>query len=314
MQTNRDQPDTLLRYFNREIPRDETVCALGVDYTNLLTLGEVPGGSKEDYKRRRDRVVSRHYVTVLDAGCNRDVASWEFEVNGFTFVAAPLPIDNFHSRQEVRSEYGPRIFELARTTTGASRAFLIGQQVRTEQTGRGMSSDSYARFAHSDYGPEFEPLFRRLLSDRYGFSKNEASHCGLCLAGFWAPIDRPAYKDPLCLLDCTSVDLEKDMVRYIYQYQDERNVVSKRPPEERIPIPAQDAPAIAPAYSPNHRWYFRPDMSPEEGVVFKQCDFRKIEGARACWHSSFHDRFHDDWDRCPGRRSIEIRLLLTFES
>ena len=42
-------------------------------------------------------------------------------------------------------------------------------------------------------------------------------------------------------------------------------------------------------------------------MIFKQYDCRPNVAARACWHSSFRDTFHDAWKECPGRR------LLTFE-
>ncbi len=306
MQNIRDQPDTLLRYFNAKIPRNETVTALGIEYTDILTLGETPSGAKKDYKKRRARVVSQHAVTVHDTGDK----PWDFEVNGFRLIPAVAPIKDFSTHANVRDEYAPRVFEIVKESTGANRVFIIGQQVRNEKTGRTVGSSSYARFAHSDYGPEYEPLFRRLLAARYGFTKQEADSCGICFAGYWAPIDRPAYKDPLCLLDCTSVNLEKEMVRYVYQYQEPR--ASKRPLEQQIPMAAGDAPAIGPIYSPNHRWYFKPDMSPQEAMLFKQYDCRQGVRARACWHNSFHDKFHDGWVECPGRRSIELRLLLTF--
>ena len=311
--TNRDQPSTLIRYFDPDAPRDETVRAIGVEYTGLLTLGEAPGASKEDYKKRRDSIIRQHAVTVRDARTSQigGLSSWKFEVNGFTFVPAPAPVENFQDRACVRREYAPRLLELVKATTGANRAFVIGQQVRSEQTGRGTSSSSYARFAHSDYGPEFEPLFRRLLAARYGLPGEEATSCGICCAGFWAPIERPAFKDPLCLLDCSSVDMERDMIRYIYQ--GDLKFASKRPEAERVPAAAQDAPAIAPVYSPRHRWFFTPDMRPEEAVIFKQYDWRESVAARACWHNSFRDNFHDAWEECPGRRSIEFRILLAFE-
>ena len=234
--TNRDQPSTLIRYFDPDAPRDETVCAIGVEYTGLLTLGEAPGASKEDYKKRRDSIIRQHAVTVRDARTSRigGLTSWKFEVNGFTFVPAPAPVENFQDHACVCREYAPRLLELVKATTGANRAFVIGQQVRSEQTGRGTSSSSYARFAHSDYGPEFEPLFRRLLAARYGLPEEEATSCGICCAGFWAPIERPAYKDPLCLLDCSSVDMEKDMIRYIYQ--GDLKFASKRQPERLVAL------------------------------------------------------------------------------
>ena len=308
----REQPDTLIRYFDPESARCETVRTPAGEYTGLLTLGEAPGASKDDYKRRRDRVVSQHRVTIRDARewATGGLAAWQLEAHGFTFVGAPEPVADFHDRTGVRREYLPRVLALMKASTGASHAFLMGHQVRSEETGRGTSSSSYARFAHSDYGPDFEPLLRRLLVARHGFSEADALGCGMCCAGLWTPIERPAYKDPLCLLDCGSVDIENEMVRYIYQ--GDLKFESKRPFEERVPAAAQDAPAIAPIYSPHHRWFFVPDMRPEEAVIFKQYDWRPGVAARACWHDSFRDRFHDDWEECPGRRSIEFRILLTF--
>ncbi len=50
--------------------------------------------------------------------------------------------------------------------------------------------------AHSDFGPAFEPLFRNMLVARCGLPEQEAQTCGLCVVNYWAPIDRPAYKDP----------------------------------------------------------------------------------------------------------------------
>ena len=110
MQNIRDQPDTLLRYFNAKIPRNETVTALGIEYTDILTLGETSSGAKKDYKKRRARVVSQHAVTVHDTGDK----SWDFEVNGFKLVPAAAPIRDFTTRSNVRDEYAPRVFEIVK--------------------------------------------------------------------------------------------------------------------------------------------------------------------------------------------------------
>lgn len=314
MQLNHaDLPNTQLRYFNGEVPRDQTVkTGMGGEYSGLLTLGERPGMSKEEYKKFREQMVLMHEVTVQNArSCQPGgLSSWKFEEHALTFVKAEF-CSNFHDPKVVKSEFEPRLLELAKRTTGATRAWMVGHQIRTEITGFGTSSASYARFAHSDYGPEYEPLFRRLLVGRFGFSEEEAQNCGLCCANYWAPIERPAYRDPLCLLDCTSVDLEKDTVRYIYQ--GELGFKNNKPLAERIPAAAQDAPAIAPVFSSRHRWVYAPDQTPEEAVIFKQYDWRPNVARRACWHTSFRDDFHKDWEDCPGRRSIECRLLLVWD-
>lgn len=183
---------------------------------------------------------------------------------------------------------------------------------RSEVAGRrdaGLSQ--YARIAHSDYGPEFEPLFRRMLVARYGVPEDEAQRCGICAANLWAPIDRPAYKDPLCLLDASSLRLEADTVRYVTLGDIGFN--SKQPSDSRVPVSSQDAPSLGVAFAPRHRWVYLPDMLPTEAVVFKQYDFRPCAAAKCTFHHAVTDGFHDAWKECPGRRSIECRVFLTFD-
>lgn len=282
----------------------------------MLTLGESPGDTKDDYKKRRARVAATHEVTVFDA---RDedggVGTWDLEQNGFTTAEAPEPATDFKDRRLLEQDYVPRVLELVRQTFDASRAFSIGFQIRTEATGRGTSQASYARFAHSDYGPESEPQLRRILFNRYGLTEAEAQTCELCCVGFWAPIDRPAYQDPLCLLDAASFDpenLAEQSIRLLYSGLSLGSLNKDRAIEERIPVPGGDVPALAPIYAPDHRWYYIPDMTPEQALIFKQYDWRKGAASRVCFHNSFRDRFHEDWDDCPGRRSVEVRVLLTF--
>ena len=316
MGATRDQPETTIRYLDPEAPRSTTsTTALG-EYHGVLTMGEEPGDSKEAYKQRRARVVAKHEVTVHDAqDTPGGVGAWEFERNGFCAVAAPEPASDFSDRGLLAEVYVPRVLELAKETLGATRAFSVGFQVRTESTGRGTSQASYARFAHSDYGPEYETQFRSVLAHRFGVPEDEAQSCGLCCVGFWAPIERPAYQDPLCLLDAASTGpepLDARSIPLLYSGLSLGKMNQDRPIEERIPVPGGDAPALAPIYSPEHRWRFIPDMSPEQALVFKQFDFRPDAESRVCFHNSFRDRFHDDWAECPGRRSIEVRVLATF--
>ncbi|MGI9615490.1 MAG: CmcJ/NvfI family oxidoreductase, partial [Acidimicrobiales bacterium] len=295
---------------------DATVSTVLGEYSGLLTLGEMPGDSKADYKKRRARVVAEHEVTIRDA---RDedggLRSWDFDRNGFTAASAPEPVSDFGDRRLLANDFVPPALEIVRQALGASRSFSVGFQIRTEATGRGTSQASYARFAHSDYGPEYESQFRTVLTHRFGVPEQEARTCGLCCVGFWAPIERPAYQDPLCLLDAASTDpenLQTKSVRLIYSGLSLGSMNRDRPLEERIPVPGGDAPSLAPIYSPEHRWIFIPDMTPDQALIFKQYDFRPGVASRACFHNSFRDRFHEDWQACPGRRSVEVRMLVTF--
>jgi hypothetical protein len=316
MDVTRDQPGTIVRYIDPEAPRDATVRTVLGEFSELLTMGDTPGDSKEDYKKRRAQVVAKHDVTIRDARDeNGGLGAWDFDRNGFTVVGAPEPVADFGDRGLLGKEYVPRVLELARQALGASRAFSVGFQIRTEATGRGTSQASYARFAHSDYGPEYENHFRSVLVHRFGVPEDEARTSGLCCVGFWAPIERPAYQDPLCLLDAASTEPEKlstQSIRLLYSGLSLGTMNRDRPLEERIPVPGGDAPSIAPIYSPEHEWYFIPDMAPEQALIFKQYDWRPDVLSRVCFHNSFRDRFHEEWSDCPGRRSVEVRVLMTF--
>jgi len=309
---NRDQPNTPIRYFDADAPRPESVTARGGRYDNVITLGDDEQAPIDEFKARRAELMCKQDITVYDGRDeNGKLGSWNLEEHGFEFVAAPEPIEDFNDRICIHENYAPHLAGLLKELTGARHAFLIGQQVRSEETGRGTTSASYARFAHSDYGPEFESMFRELLHARYGISSEYANRCGLSTVGFWAPIDRPAFKDPLCLLDFRSVNIVEHMQRYLYLGN--LNYISDRPESERIPAASQDAPAQAPVYDPAHRWVYAPDMDPTEAIVFKHYDWRDDGGARACFHTSFRDKFHDNWPQCPARRSIEVRFLLAFD-
>lgn len=301
--SSRDLPGTEIPYFNPLGPRTEA---------GLLELGPGAGkGSQKEMSRRGSEVLVRHPVTVVDARFhNGGLHGWKLDEHGFCFIQAPDPVKDFNNKTQVLGEYVPRLIETVRSHTKASRVFFLSHLVRTEATGRGVSANRYARHAHSDYGPKFEPLFRRLLVHRYKVPEEEATSCGVCVLNLWTPIDRPAYRDPLCVLDYSSLDLGRDIVEYAYN--GDLQFSSKRPEAERIPSPGQDAPSVAPKYSPKHRWVFCPDMRTDEAILFKQYDMRGGGLAATSFHASFHDGYHDAWEECPGRRSIECRLILTF--
>lgn len=307
-----------IRYFNPEAPRGEE--------TNAIELGEPKQGEgKEAFRARRHLVTEPKDVTFWDARngpspgvLGSSLASWSLQKHGFACVRAPNTPPDWYDRERVYKEYYPLVEECARKQLPeASRAFVFTHLIRTEDPPNFTSG--YSGFTHLDFGPNFEPLWRKLLVHRYKVPLEEAESCGLCLVHTWHPIDRPAYQNPLCLLDYSSVDLQTESLPWRYLFDQElrgqdggRILLSRRPPEERIPEAAQAADSLGVVYSAKHRWVYCSDMRPDECWLFKQWDTREEAGARASFHCSFHDPFHDAWKECPGRRSVEARILLTF--
>ena len=182
---------------------------------------------------------------------------------------------------------------------------------------------------------------RELTKNQLGYKlpAEEARRCGLCTAGLWQPLDHPAYRDPFCLLDATTLggdSGDEKTLRFIDADNDlQYGSDQRRPARERLPAATQSAPALAvsaaapcvffrmlessrccaqPVFSPQHRWVFCPDMAPSECLVFKHFDFRPdAADCRSSFHASCPDPFLDGWPECPGRRSLECRILLTFD-
>lgn len=131
-------------------------------------------------------------------------------------------------------------------------------------------------------------------------------------------MDRPAYQDPLCLLDATTVDMDQDTCRYRYQSNEavvnRDRAVSKSSAGVGRGDTNSDL-AVGVRHSPKHRWVFIPDMRPDQVWLFKQFDTRGgKDGIATCtFHDSFHDPRHDDQPKSShGRRSIEFRFFLTY--
>ena len=107
------------------------------------------------------------------------------------------------------------------------------------------------------------------------------------MVNVWHPRDIPAYKDPLCLLDTSTVDLEHEIQDI--PFFNLNGDVSKGFP-----------PLVGPSFSLKHRWVFIPDLKPDEAWLFKQYDTRPSV-AKQCFHNSFVDPFHLDDPTKPGR-------------
>ena len=117
--------------------------------------------------------------------------------------------------------------------------------------------------------------------------------------------------------------------------QPEKEEQKRKKGEAAVPAAALDAPALGPYYNEGHRWVFCPDMRVDEAVLFKQYDWRAAAHhsgssgsssritAKGSFHTSFRDHHHEPESSdgssktalsVPGRRSLECRVLLVFDT
>lgn len=269
----------------------------------------------EEYKRRRHMFTEPKTITFQDARTciPGGLGAWELDKHGFMVITPPKPCD-FHSRKALKEEYYPQLAELAKKITGGKDCFLFADLMRSEKPEN--PNNAYSGFAHSDASEGSVAGWRETLV-RKGVPEAEAKTCDIMMCNIWHPRDRPAFKNPLCLLDGSTVDRQRDLKGIAYFFG-EKYVPDEKQTKifksfAKINEDGQPESNLAgPVFHPSHRWVFISDQKPEEAWLFKQYDSR--EGVvKSAFHNSFHDPHHEqEADATHGRRSAEFRMLLTF--
>lgn len=330
---SRDVTNVTIRYFDAAAP------SWGKETEEILKFELEPGKRRNlvaDFVRDafKSGALKAHKMTVWDARkVEGGLGSFRLDTHGLALVPAPEPVADMWDRKLVQAEYYPRLIEVAKKhNPGALHAIMIQHMTRKEIPGAPSAAQPYAGFAHTDAGPGSVVLWRKLLAEN-GVPEEEAKTCHIMMANIWHPLDHAAYKDPLCLLDGSTVTpadangQQQDLVIYRVGY--------KKSTEEGRPKPKDGAkkerllakgleehdergnivvpPLIGAVFSPKHRWIFCSDQRTDEAWIFKQYDTRGgPAGPKMAFHNSFHDPFHDSDPSKPMRRSLEARVLLTF--
>ena len=217
-----------------------------------------------------------HAVTIHDLRPLQDELS--FDRNGFVLVNQTSACKDFYDSDEVERIYIPEVIELVAELTGADKVITFGMMTRTNNPAA-EEGNLPAFGAHVDYG---DRTVRMFATDVLG--KEEA---GKWLAGrymlinVWRPI-KVVESVPFAVCDASTV-AESDLC-----YSEVRGGLG----------------------DPNQRWYYVPEMRPDEVLAFKLYD---SDSSAVQWtaHSAFE---HPDTapDAAP-RESIEMRTIAFFE-
>ena len=114
----------------------------------------------------------------------------------------------------------------------------------------------------------------------------------------WRAIRSPVEKAPLAMCDARSID-RRDLI-----------VMERRRPEgpgstDRV------GELYHLAFNPNHRWYYFPEMTGNEVLVFKTYDSNPDSPSRFTAHAAFDDP--TSRTDTPERVSIDVRAFAFFD-
>ncbi len=212
---------------------------------------------------------------------------------GFLLMAHASAVRDFYADGEIAAVYEPEVKALVRRATGAVRVEIF------DHTRRAASLDVQkarlirepASIVHNDYTARSGP---QRLRDHFPDVPDEADRLlrrRFAIVNVWRSIRGTVRTAPLALCDASSLAPE-DLVSVKRQARDRIGEIQQA------------------VYNPAHRWYYFPEMQPDEALLIKTYDSATDGRARFTLHTSFDDPTAAA-DAEP-RESLETRCFAFF--
>ena len=231
-----------------------------------------------------------HEMTIRDGRPLRD--TFKLDVHGFVFVDHATRVRDIMDAAERKSVYDPEVQALIRKHSGASDVVVFDHTIRaSDDETRGSSSiRPTVKSVHNDYTETSAPRrLREIVGDAEAerrFRKRWA------IIQVWRPIRGKVLIDPLAICDGRSIP-QKGFIRVERRYQYRTGEVYHI------------------SHNPAHEWYYFPEMTRDEALVFKVFDSDAGKPSRFTAHSAFDDPATPAG--APPRESIETRTFAFFD-
>jgi len=211
--------------------------------------------------------------------------------HGFELRKHTSAVTDFYDEKQIRNLYYPEVEALVKNITGASRVLIFdhtlranAQKKRDEKGVRGPS-----RIVHNDYTANSGPQRVRDLLEAE--DADSVLKSWVAVINVWRPVSGPVQSAPLALADAQSVTSE-ELIATDLVYPDRVGEIYQA------------------SFSPDHRWYYFPNMQRDEALFIKGYD--SLQDGRAQF--TIHTAFEDPTTRPNAlpRESIELRTLAFF--
>jgi hypothetical protein len=232
--------------------------------------------------------------TVEIADMRPLVGQLSLDREGFALVRSPSRVTDFYDDRQVAGLYHAEVEALVRAETGARKVIVFDVTRRSSGAEGAANADGRRKPAgrvHVDYTTVSGPQRTRDLLGEAEAERLTQAGTRVLQVNVWRPIRGPVRRSPLALADAASVRPEEllatdhifpDRVGEIYHL----------------------------AYGPEQRWYYAPEMTPDEALLIKGWDSLDDGRARFTPHSAFE--LPDTDETAPARESVEVRTLAVF--
>jgi hypothetical protein len=238
---------------------------------------------------KRSGVYRSHRVTISNARVAPPPGALSIDRNGFELHRQASVLSDFSDPAKIESLFYQEAETLLKQATGAKRVVVFDHTLRDGRSDRAEGAREPVKYIHNDQTFVSGP---RRVRDHLPRDEAEQLLQGrVAIVNLWRPIGHTVQSSPLALCDSRSIALN-DLLASDLVYPDKVGET------------------YALVFNPRHRWYYFPDMTPDEFLLLKIYDSAGDGIARLTAHTAFDDPTSPA-DASP-RRSIELRVLLFF--
>jgi len=267
--------------------------AILVDLNYLVPMAEKPRNYTYDPPpgvAQSNARYAPHRLPIYDARPVADQLSLDSE--GLALIRHRSAITDFYDEAQLRELYYPETEKLVAAATGADRVLVFDHTIRrrlpdTEDRTTGAPRQPVPR-VHNDYTVKSGP---QRVRDLLGDEAETLLRRRFSVINVWRPIRGPLRDAPLAVCDAGSVAFE-DFIAADLLYRD------------------RTGETYAVRHNPAHRWFYVPEMQPDEALLLKCYDSATDGRARFAPHTAFEDPTATG-EILP-RESIELRTLVFY--
>ncbi len=246
-------------------------------------------------------VYQSYPVTIRNA---RLAGPFTLDQHGFCLGTHRSEIKDWDQHYRGDCAYAAQVGDVARSLCGADLVLPMSGMVRSSGT-TGPEIQPPAAEAHVDFT---QTCAERIARNMYSKACPEGNGYHRFIAfSLWRALSPPPQDMPLALCEGRSVRDDEGT-------QNVKVDVAEIPSGEALFAPIEGEEAMAAAtifhHSPNHRWWYFPDMTPDEVLFIKLYDSDHRTAWR-CPHTAFRDHSRPD---ARERRSMEFRAIAYYSS
>jgi hypothetical protein len=241
-----------------------------------------------------------HVMPIHDGRPIQD--QFTLDRNGFEILEHRSAVADVTDRDEVNRIYPAEVADVVRSHTGADRVATLGWMLRRAAAPKEHASQPQAALVHDDFS--VVGARERARSAYASFFPDGPGYRRALITSLWRVFSPPPQDWPLAICDYTSVGPDEGLNNRMY-------FVDEIPDDLYLDMPA-DAPGASGFefhHNPDHQWWYFPEMTRDEILLFALNDSDETRAWRVP-HTASHDATAL---ATQPRHSIEFRSIAYFE-